>query len=91
MLARSINLPAHTFYPSRYTIANILRHEQRLVFFCSSSRGRGPRCARWMKQTFEEIDCKTEVLVLEGGAKAFTALYGDQDQLVYRLPADVTE
>lgn len=44
-----------------------------------------------MQQIFLEIGSKTEVLVLEGGVKAFVELYGNDSRLVGRLPVEVVE
>merc|ERR1711939_383818 len=91
MLVGSVNLPAHTFYPSRYTIANMLASKSRVIFYCASSRGRGPRCAGWMQQVLVERNSKTQVVVLDGGAKSFVEKYDSDGRLVIRLPDEVTE
>lgn len=91
MLAGSVNLPAHTFYPSRYAIADMLANKSRVIFYCASSRGRGPRCAAWMQQVLVERNSKTQVVVLDGGAKSFVEKYDSDGRLVIRLPDEVTE
>lgn len=91
MLAGSINLPAHTFYPSRDTIASMLKGNDSVILYCASSRGRGPRCAGWLQEALMEFQSKTKVLILEGGARAFVESFCDNDDLVRRLPEEVKE
>lgn len=44
-----------------------------------------------MQQAFLDIGSKTEVLVLQGGVKAFVELYGNDSRLVGPLPVEVIE
>ena len=92
MIAGSINLPAHTFYPSRRDIVQLLAtSKQTLVFYCNSSNGRGPRCAGWARDTLEQLGItNVEVKIMDGGAKAFLAKFADDHALVHRLPDEVT-
>lgn len=92
MLAGSINLPAHSFYPSRHTLAKLLAGSGTLVFYCNSSNGRGPRCAGWMRDTLVEAGLadRVQVKILAGGAKAFIAKYQHDSQRVVKMPDEVT-
>lgn len=103
MLAGSLNLPAHTFYPSRHTIAKTLLASgaDTCVVYCNSSRGRGPRVAGWLRDAVKEVaaaasagsSTKTppDVVVLEGGAKGFAHEYGSDGELVIQLPDEVRD
>lgn len=91
MLTGSVNLPAHTFYPSRRYITDFFKGKEMIVLYCTSSRGRGPRCAGWMQETLRESDSKARVVILDGGAKAFVETFGHVDHLLQRLPDEVKE
>lgn len=94
----SLNLPAQTFYPCRMTIARLLVNASTIVVFCGSSKGRGPRCAGWLKEAFdcigkpptslsEDIDRPVpEIIVLRGGIKEFITLYQQETDLLDVLP-----
>lgn len=41
-----------------------------------ASKGRGPRCAGWMKDYINEVDGDLEVVVMNGGAKGWAQTYG---------------
>ena len=93
MIAGSVNLPAHTFYPSRRDIVQLLASSKKttLVFYCNSSNGRGPRCAGWARDAIKEQGLPdVQVKIMNGGAKAFLAKFADNPALVYRLPDEVT-
>lgn len=90
MLVGSVNLPAHTFYPSRRALAHLLGGKGTLVFYCNSSNGRGPRCAGWMRDALAEVGAGAQVKILDGGAKAFIAIHKDDPNRVHRLPDEVT-
>jgi arsenical-resistance protein 2 len=50
-----------------------------VVFHCSSSRGRGPRCAGWYEDALKDRGLEyTNVYVLTGGIKAWVEQYPDQ-------------
>jgi arsenical-resistance protein 2 len=69
----------------------MLKGKATIILYCASSRGRGPRCAGWLQEVLFECRSKTKVLILEGGAKAFTEAFCDNDDLVQRLPDEVKE
>lgn len=91
MIKTSVNLPAHTIYPSRQDLARLLSRYDQVITFCGSSQGRGPRAAGWLRDAFKDGDYNTEVLVMEGGIKGFVKAYGDDLTLIHKLPAEVTE
>ncbi|KAK3987670.1 hypothetical protein QBC44DRAFT_331039 [Cladorrhinum sp. PSN332] len=74
----SINVPAHSFFWSRGVVYDLcLRGEvKRVVFYCGSSNGRGPRCAAWMQDYIDSLggDLKSEVMI--GGIRGWVKDYG---------------
>lgn len=55
-----------------------MRRAPIVVFHCSASRGRGPRCAQWYADELERRGCTTsESVILEGGIKAWQQQYPD--------------
>lgn len=91
MIKTSINLPAHTLYPSRNDAARLLSHYEQVITFCGSSQGRGPRAAGWLRDALKEGGYATEVLIMEGGIKGFVKAYGDDVEVVQKLPEEVKE
>ena len=94
----SLNLPAHTFYPSRATIAALLASTGTIILYCNSSMGRGPRCAGWLRDAFTlststapTPSTQAKVKILQGGVKGFVARYKDEGALVYKLPEEVKD
>lgn len=91
MIKTSINLPAHTLYPSRKDASRMLSGYEKVITFCGSSQGRGPRAAGWLRDAMKDEGYKAEVLVMEGGIKGFVKAYGDDLDLVQKLPEEVKE
>lgn len=46
-----------------------------VVFHCSSSNGRGPRCAAWYEDALLDKGIKTNAYILTGGIKKWIELY----------------
>lgn len=60
-------------------------HTSRVIFYCTSSSGRGPRCAGWYQDYLNETGTTTSTsYVLQGGVKAWLVQYGNDDRLVDR-------
>lgn len=58
--------------------ALIRRSVPTVVFHCSSSNGRGPRCAAWYQDELNARGCETSrAVVLAGGIKRWAAVYPD--------------
>lgn len=91
MVKTSINLPAHTLYPSRQDAARTLSRYEQVITFCQSSQGRGPRAAGWLRDAFKDSGNSTEVLIMEGGIKGFVKAHGDDSSVVHKLPEEVKE
>lgn len=86
----ALNLPAHSFYPTRSTIVTVLSQIPIVIFHCSgcSKTGRGPRAAGWYKeelQTQGVTATQTTVWILDGGIKQFSELYGEDAELVSKV------
>ncbi|PQE22987.1 hypothetical protein CJF32_00004384 [Rutstroemia sp. NJR-2017a WRK4] len=74
----SLNLPAQSFYQSRKTLLELCDRAgiTKVIFYCGSSSGRGPRCAGWMQDYIDDVakfgkKSKVDVLVLKGGIKGW--------------------
>ncbi|KAH6954452.1 Rhodanese-like domain-containing protein [Fusarium avenaceum] len=52
----SINLPAQSLYPMIQTLYTLFESAgvQKVIWYCSSSRGRGPRAAGWFQDYINE-------------------------------------
>ncbi|KAH7391359.1 Rhodanese-like domain-containing protein [Cadophora sp. MPI-SDFR-AT-0126] len=74
----SLNLPAQSFYQSRKTLLDLCDRAsiKKVIFYCGSSSGRGPRCANWMQDYIEDVSkfgrkSNLKVLILKGGIKGW--------------------
>lgn len=90
MITSAINLPAQTFYLLLPTLTSILGKFPIVVFHCSSSLGRAPRCAGWFQDTLPP-GSECEVFILEGGMKAWRARFGQGTQMIIEIPAEEGE
>ncbi|KAH8647330.1 arsenate reductase [Xylariales sp. PMI_506] len=76
----SINLPAQSLYPSIPSLYNLFKSAGivQVIWYCSSSRGRGPRAAAWFRDHLHaNEDGQMRSLVLEGGFKGWAAAGGE--------------
>jgi hypothetical protein len=64
---------------------NLLGEIPLVIFYCSSSNGRGPRCAGWYQDLLEETgNTISEAAVLEGGIKGWSEYQKDlTDPIIY--------
>jgi len=88
-IKHALNLPAHSFFPTVSSIVTILSPIPIVVFHCNNcgETGRGPRAAGWYVAELHRRGIETsEAVVLDGGIKAFDALFGEDDTLVSKLP-----
>jgi len=74
----SLNCPAQSFYQTRKTLLDLCDRAsiEHVIFYCGSSRGRGPRCASWLQDYIDDVAkfaprSKVRVLVLKGGIKGW--------------------
>ncbi|CAG9989780.1 unnamed protein product [Clonostachys byssicola] len=78
-VATSINFPAHTLYQTRPVIYQLCKQAgiKKIIFYCGSSNGRGPRSAGWMQDYLNEVgETQIKSLVLKGGIKGWQKKYG---------------
>ncbi|KAK4187913.1 hypothetical protein QBC35DRAFT_497635 [Podospora australis] len=78
----SLNLPAHSFYLSRKILYDLCRQAsvKRIIFYCGSSNGRGPRCAAWMQDYIDSVqdpteEARLEAQVMTGGIRGWIKAY----------------
>ncbi|KAI9436179.1 hypothetical protein H4582DRAFT_459276 [Lactarius indigo] len=90
MITGAINLPAQTFYPLLPTLASILGKFPIVVFHCSSSLGRAPRCAGWLQDRLPP-DSECKIFILEGGMKAWRERFGEGAQMIVEMPVEEGE
>ena len=58
-----------------------------VIFYCSSSNGRGPRCAAWFQDTLDEMGATdSRALVLLGGIKRWAETQKDLTDDVMQFP-----
>ncbi|OTA01497.1 arsenate reductase Arc2 [Trichoderma parareesei] len=80
LIRASINLPAQSLYPSIPTLFRLTKDAGivKVIWFCASSRGRGPRAAAWFNDYLAKCgETDMESLVLLGGIKGW-ATAGDE-------------
>ncbi|KAB5578757.1 Rhodanese-like domain-containing protein [Coniochaeta sp. 2T2.1] len=74
----SINLPAHSFYPTRKIVYDLCKQAgiKKVIFYCGSSNGRGPRCAAWMQDYINDAgNSSIQSLILRGGIRGWIKAY----------------
>ncbi|KAL2174198.1 Rhodanese-like domain-containing protein [Thermothelomyces heterothallicus CBS 202.75] len=74
----AINLPAHSFYPTRKTLYDLCKQAgiKTVIFYCGSSLGRGPRCAAWFQDYVNQVGGVLEPKVMTGGIRGWVKAYG---------------
>ncbi|QKX55850.1 uncharacterized protein TRUGW13939_02949 [Talaromyces rugulosus] len=88
----SLNFPAHSFYLTVPTVYAVLSAAgiKDVVFYCGSSRGRGPRTAGWFADYLEsQGNTSIRALVLKGGIKGWVAAGDEYTALVSGYEASV--
>ncbi|KAI5849244.1 Rhodanese-like domain-containing protein [Tricharina praecox] len=91
-IKHSINLPAHSLYPTREAIYNLLHGAgvSLAIFYCGSSNGRGPRASAWLQDYINEKGDETiKSVALEGGIKGWVGAGEEYVQLVEGYEAEV--
>ncbi|KAK2462627.1 hypothetical protein APHAL10511_005360 [Amanita phalloides] len=75
---------AQTFYDDLPRFFDQFRDTEKVIFYCGSSRGRGPRCAGWYQDYLDGtgFEHKSKAYVLQGGAKEWLLRFKGQDELV---------
>ncbi|KAM6511891.1 hypothetical protein FALCPG4_016880 [Fusarium falciforme] len=76
----SINLPAQSLYPTIPTLYSLFKSAgvQKIIWYCSSSRGRGSRAAGWFKDHLDEQgDSDMESVILFEGIAGWAKAGGE--------------
>ncbi|KAF8219680.1 hypothetical protein L208DRAFT_1412881 [Tricholoma matsutake] len=74
---------AQTFYDNLPKFFEQHHNTEKVVFYCGSSMGRGPRCAGWYQDYLNETGTTTSTAyILQGGIKAWLEKYADDENLV---------
>ncbi|KAK3342042.1 hypothetical protein B0T25DRAFT_511560 [Lasiosphaeria hispida] len=79
-VSSSINLPAHSFYPTRQILYDLCKQAgiKKVIFYCGQSNGRGPRCAAWMQDYVNEVGGDLQAQVMAGGIRGWVAAFGSR-------------
>jgi len=79
----SFQCPAQTFYDDAPSYFERFKNSERVIFYCQSSNGRGPRCAGWYQDYLDSVGHTiSKAYVLSGGIKGWMAKYKDHTDLV---------
>ncbi|ETW80153.1 hypothetical protein HETIRDRAFT_322938, partial [Heterobasidion irregulare TC 32-1] len=79
----SYQCPAQTFYDDLPEFYQRFKEVEKVVFYCGSSNGRGPRCAGWYRKHLMAVgNAKSQAYILEGGIKAWLKEFAHIDELV---------
>lgn len=81
----SSQVPAQTFHDNLPQFFEEYGQKEYVIFYCTSSRGRGPRCAGWYQDYLNEREeTASKAYVLQGGIKAWLEQYrADKDLVDY--------
>ncbi|KIM65517.1 hypothetical protein SCLCIDRAFT_472216 [Scleroderma citrinum Foug A] len=75
--------PAQTFYNELPGFHQTFREKKHVIFYCGSSNGRGPRCAKWYQDYLNEVsDTHSKAYILSGGFKEWKKIFGSDPELV---------
>ncbi|KAF8431079.1 S-adenosyl-L-methionine-dependent methyltransferase [Boletus edulis BED1] len=79
----SIQQPAQTFYDDLPMFYEQHKETKQVIFYCGSSRGRGPRCAKWYQDYLDQQrNTESKAFWMTGGAKEWVASYKGRGELV---------
>ncbi|KAL5535801.1 hypothetical protein ACEPAF_3895 [Sanghuangporus sanghuang] len=85
----AINLPAHSFYPTRTGVVSVLSNIPLVIFHCQSCgslTSRGRKVAAYYQDVLNEKGIRTsKALYLEGGIKGWIEKYKDDESLAIKL------
>ncbi|PFH48233.1 hypothetical protein AMATHDRAFT_49679 [Amanita thiersii Skay4041] len=76
--------PAQTFYDELPGFFDKFKTSKKVIFYCGSSNGRGPRCAGWYQDYLDAVGAehKSQAYVLEGGVKEWLTRFTGEEDLV---------
>ncbi|KAF8554127.1 NAD(P)-binding protein [Imleria badia] len=79
----SVQQPAQTFYDDLTTFYGQHKETKQVIFYCGSSNGRGPRCAKWYQDYLDrQGNTESKAFCMTGGAKEWVSSYKGQEDLV---------
>ncbi|GAA6027780.1 hypothetical protein JCM8097_001713 [Rhodosporidiobolus ruineniae] len=86
-IAGAINFPAQSFYTTLPSLLPLLSRYRTVIFHCSSSKGRGPRCAGWYQDAVHAAGLQntSSGAVLTGGVVAWQEMYGKDEKAVVAI------
>ena len=87
MVHGAINIPIQSFYPTRWTWLEVFEKVPLVIFYCSGSVGRGPRCAGWFQDALNEAGKdSSEGIVLAGGIRNWSEKQKDLTDSILHFP-----
>ncbi|KJA16548.1 hypothetical protein HYPSUDRAFT_171339 [Hypholoma sublateritium FD-334 SS-4] len=79
----SYNWAAQSFYDDLPSFYQEFKNFPKVIFYCQSSNGRGPRCAGWYQDYLDaQGDGRSTAFILEGGIKQWLTDFGKEEDLV---------
>ncbi|KAI9458735.1 S-adenosyl-L-methionine-dependent methyltransferase [Boletus coccyginus] len=79
----SVQQPAQTFYDDLPKFYEEYKETKQVIFYCGSSRGRGPRCAKWYRDYLDQQgNTESKAFCMTGGANEWVSSYKGQADLV---------
>jgi len=81
----SYNWAAQTFYDNLPYFFHKFHNTPKVIFYCNSSKGRGPRCAGWYQDYVDDhadIKSTSHAYVLSGGIGNWLSKFSGQEDLV---------
>ncbi|KAF9234733.1 S-adenosyl-L-methionine-dependent methyltransferase [Melanogaster broomeanus] len=79
----SIQRPAQTFYDDLPKFYEEHKETEQVIFYCGSSNGRGPRCAKWYQDYLnQQENNRSKAFIMAGGVNKWLSSYKEQEDLV---------
>ncbi|KAF8170085.1 arsenite S-adenosylmethyltransferase [Pholiota molesta] len=80
----SYNRHAQTFYDDLPSVFEEFKNTPKVIFYCQSSNGRGPRCAGWYQDYLDAhaSEHNSQAYVLKGGIKNWLATFKGEEDLI---------
>ncbi|KIK95462.1 hypothetical protein PAXRUDRAFT_826994 [Paxillus rubicundulus Ve08.2h10] len=82
----SVQCPAQTFYDDLPKFHEDYKDTKQVIFYCGSSNGRGPRCAKWYQDYLnEQGNNRSKAFVMTGGINKWLSMYKEREDLTSGL------
>ncbi|KAF9225600.1 NAD(P)-binding protein [Gyrodon lividus] len=79
----SVQKPAQTFYDDLPKFYEEHKGTKQVIFYCGSSNGRGPRCAKWYQDYLnQQGNSQSRALIMAGGIRQWLSMFKEQEDLV---------